>query len=139
MAQKWKDKVHTLELNVTLIFSIISTKISSRFLPPGSFATTDLVTAVPGIRFEPCCEERQVSTSLHCNFRLRIKSYGIDALSTFAIKKGCQQESENFRRKGQLTKCLSISLKYFIVFRNQFLFCKGAQRDSCIKTRLFLY
>lgn len=45
----------TLELNVTLIFSIISTKISSLFLPPGSFATTDLVTAVPGIRLVPCC------------------------------------------------------------------------------------
>jgi len=44
----------TLELNVTLIFSITSTKISSLFLPPGSLATTDFVIAVPGIRLVPC-------------------------------------------------------------------------------------
>lgn len=44
----------TLELNVTLIFSITSTNISSLFLPPGSLAITDLVTAVPGILLAPC-------------------------------------------------------------------------------------
>ncbi len=39
---------------MTLIFSIISTNTSSRFFPPGSLATTDLVTAVPGNRCDPC-------------------------------------------------------------------------------------
>lgn len=38
-----------------LIFSIISTKISSLFLPPGSVATTDFVTAIPGILLALCC------------------------------------------------------------------------------------
>jgi len=52
----WLKLVLTLELNVTLILSIISTKISSLFFPPGSLATTDFVTAVPGIRFVPCCK-----------------------------------------------------------------------------------
>ena len=50
-----KTHVRTLELKVMLIFSIISTKISSLLLPPGSVATTDFVTAVPGILFVPCC------------------------------------------------------------------------------------
>jgi len=50
-----KTEVRTLELKVMLIFSIRSTKISSLLLPVGSFATTDFVTAVPGILFVPCC------------------------------------------------------------------------------------
>lgn len=50
-----QTRLLTLELNVRLIFSIMSTKISSLFLPAGSFATTDFVIAVPGILFVPCC------------------------------------------------------------------------------------
>lgn len=42
---------------MTLIFSIISTNTSSRFFPPGSLATTDLVTAVPGNRCDPCWQQ----------------------------------------------------------------------------------
>lgn len=43
-----------------LIFSIISTKISSLLLPPDSVAITDFVTAIPGILFVPCCMQQKL-------------------------------------------------------------------------------
>lgn len=70
----------TLELNVTLIFSMISTKISSLFLPPGSFATTDFVTAVPGIRLFPCCIKQNSGHQDHEYVNQAIFNWNIKAL-----------------------------------------------------------
>ena len=63
---KRMTSILTLELNVTLIFSITSTNISSLFLPPGSLATTDFVIAVPGIRLVPCCKYRSNKSTKSC-------------------------------------------------------------------------
>lgn len=74
------ENLLTLELNVTLIFSMMSTKISSLFLPPGSLATTDFVTAVPGILLLPCCKFKNKSNWL-CAWknedRMRLRSLSI--------------------------------------------------------------
>lgn len=62
---------------MTLIFSIISTKISSLLLPPGSVATTDFVTAIPGILFVPCCKKPKLRINIFKNASHNRKSYEV--------------------------------------------------------------